>query len=165
MERKFGKIQILLWISTVSATFVSGGCFSGSNTSGKPINEKMVKMIQPDKTTKDEIIQWFGPPQSIEKPGGKDETAAKEEKVKTMGYQAWPGGAFPPSFESSFELFSSKHKITEDHRIYVYTFTEFKIAASPFLFRTGSHSLSDKLLILVNEKTGIVEDYIFSKET
>jgi hypothetical protein len=81
-----------LWISTVSATFVSGGCFSGSNTSGKPINEKTVKMIQPDKTTKDEIIQWFGPPQSIEKPGGKDETAAKEEKVKTMRYQAWPGG-------------------------------------------------------------------------
>jgi len=73
------------------------------------------------------------------------------------------GGAFSPSFESSFELFSSKHKITEDHRIYVYTFTEFKVRGYPF--GAGSHSLSDKLLILVNEKTGIVEDYIFSKET
>jgi len=163
MERKFRKIQILLWISTVSATLFPGGCFSCSNTSGKPINEKTVKMIQPDKTTKDEIIQWFGPPQSIEKPSGKEETTVKEEKVKTMGYQAWPGGAFSPSFESSFELFSSKHKITEDHRIYVYTFTEFKVRGYPF--GGGGHGLSDKLLILINEKTGFVEDYIFSKET
>jgi hypothetical protein len=163
MEMKVRKIVILLWILAVSATSFQGGCGSYSITSGKPIDEKTVKMIQPGKTTKDEIIQLFGPPQSIEKPSGKEEATAKEEKVKTMVVPAWPGGTIPPSFESSFELFSSKHKIIEDHRIYVYTFTKFKGEVGPF--GGGSHNLSDKLLILINEKTGVVEDYVFSKET
>ncbi len=167
MKKSFRRIRFILWIAAVSIGLLYGGCavMPHSYTAGEPISEKTVERIQPGKTTKGEIIQWFGLPQSIEKPIVEKEAAVeREEKVATGGAWLVGGGT---TFQPSFELFSSKHKITKDHRIYVYTFTKTKGGTFVILFfgSTDSHSLSDKLLILVNEKTEIVEDYIFRKET
>ncbi len=124
---------------------------------GTPIKEDTVKMIQPGKTTKEDIIQWFGIPNVIQKQGEEAASSKQGAMVGMMG----PQFVYP-----SFDLFSSKHKITEDHRIYGYTFTkmEGKMVTVPIIGKQDMETKTDMLLVLVNEKTGIAEDYIFRKE-
>lgn len=163
MGREFKIRGILLCVTVIVAILFLGGCLfmPHSYTYGKVIKEDKVKMIQPGKTTKEEIIQWFGIPTIIQKSGEKESQEKKE--VAEVGIMGPFGGVVS---QPSFDLFSSKHKITDDHRIYVYTFTKSKGASFNFLFfgSMDTHSFTDKLLVLVNEKTGIAEDYIFRKE-
>ena len=56
--------------------------------------------------------------------------------------------------DTLFELFSKDRQLTEYHRIYYYT----DLVYRPFSFQPES-----RLWILINEKTNIVEDYIFRK--
>jgi hypothetical protein len=46
-----------------------GGCLLGNVKEGATISEEMVSRIKPGETTKKDIIEWFGPPQSYISPG------------------------------------------------------------------------------------------------
>jgi len=131
-------------------------------TAGEPIKEDMVKMIQPGKTTKEEIIQWFGIPSVIAKKGEKMSLPTELVSMSVAGEI----GRQEVSSDTFFNLFSTKHKLTESHRIYYYTYTKSKgtTFAMPYFGYTGGKALTDKLLVLINEDTGIVEDYIFRKQ-
>lgn len=163
MEGEFKMKGNLMCFILIGMLLFLGGCMvmPHSSSYGTPIKEDMVKRIQDGKTTKEEIVKWFGIPNIVQKQG-EDTTSQK----------SLPEGAIMGSMgqkfvsQASFELFSSKHKITEDHRIYVYSFTKMKGASVNVLFfgTTDTKTLTDILLILVNEKTGNVEDHIFRKD-
>ena len=46
-----------------------GGCLLGNVKEGSTISEEMISRIKPGETTKKDIIEWFGPPQSYISPG------------------------------------------------------------------------------------------------
>jgi hypothetical protein len=157
MKRE-SKINGFLLCIFVTILFLAGCVrFLGQSIKqGTPIKEDMVKMIQPGKTTKEDIIQWFGIPNVIQKQG---EETASPKQVDMV--QPFVSPVFP-----SFDFFSSKHKITEDHRIYAYFFTKTEGTMTDILIFSKQYmtTLTDTLLVLVNEKIGIAEDYIFRKE-
>jgi hypothetical protein len=124
---------------------------------GEPFNEAQIKGIQRAETTKQEILTWFGPPVAIARQG------------TTMTFPP-PGpakkGYEEVSSETFFELFSAKHEISEDHIIYYYyysvikgSFTDCGLAGS-----SKKRLVVSKLWILINKKTGIVEDYLLRRE-
>ena len=45
-----------------------GGCLLGNVKEGPNISEEMISRIKPGETTKQEIIEWFGPPQNYISP-------------------------------------------------------------------------------------------------
>jgi hypothetical protein len=66
-----------------------------------------------------------------------------------------------------FELFSTRHALTEYHRVYYYydawnTTTSFVLVLA--IYETGKTTI-DQLWVLVNEKTGLVEDYVLRKHS
>ena len=152
------------------------GCFVSphSFTQGRPIADNKVEKIQKGRTTKDEIISWFGVPTTIIKKGDKTKTeltstAAPSPTIALPyfmpGLQGTPTGEF--SSEQLFSLFSSKNKIKDDDVIYYYAYTSTQGSSFGLLFfsTTDSHAVTDKLLILIDEEKGIVTDFILSKES
>ncbi|MDD5085194.1 MAG: hypothetical protein PHE61_04015 [Candidatus Omnitrophica bacterium] len=129
--------------------------------SGKQIKDSAARKVQPGVTTKAEIIEWFGVPTAIAKKG---------EKVSLpMEMAHYGAGCEGPrqdtSSETFFSMFSSKHKITDSHRIYYYAYTKSEGSMLGILFfnTMSSKTQTDKLLVLINEDTGIVEDYLLDR--
>lgn len=150
----------------VGIVFVSillfSGCFVApyTYTCGQPIKEDKLKKIEAGKTTKEEIIQWFGVPSVVVKKG---------EKANVTTTQYGASGVIQSigsSFDELFSLFSSKHKQKDSYIIYYYDYTKTEGATFSIIFfsPSSSRALTDKLLMLIDENTGIVEDYIFSKQ-
>ena len=126
--------------------------FKGEN----PLHEDQIKMILPGKTTKQEILLWFGPPLAIAKKG------------KVMKIPPPAGGEECPNevrSETFLELFSSKHELTGYHRVYYYHYAEAETEPVYFAYadRAEKKLVITKLWILINQQTGIVEDHIFSR--
>ena len=140
------------------------GCPSLPIRSGVQLPQETVEQLQPGKTTKAEVLDWFGMPLSIAKKG---------ETLTIFRESAWVagGGIRPSSYyqvdaDTFFELFSAKRKITDRHRIYYYyhsVSTKFAIIAIVYN-RESAHTRKDQLWLLMDEETGIVEDYVFRKE-
>ncbi|KPJ63568.1 hypothetical protein AMJ44_14270 [candidate division WOR-1 bacterium DG_54_3] len=131
-------------------------------TTGRPLKDEKIIRIQPGKTTKGDIIEWFGAPMAI---------AVQGEILKIQTEASWakgnPRGGYYFEIDSDtfFELFSSKHELTEYHRIYYYyraVSTKSAVILLLYFYESG-RTVIDRLWILVNEETGIVEDYVFRK--
>jgi len=168
MRREFKIKGILFCVVVITATTFLWGCaiMPYKHTSGEPIKEDKTKMIQPGKTTKEEIIQWFGIPSVIAKKGEKMSLPIEMAGGMYGIGAAGEVGKQEVSSDTFFNLFSSKHKLIENHRIYYFTYTKNKGSTfnMPFFGYSGGRALTDKLLVLINEDTGIVEDYIFRKQ-
>lgn len=156
MIRHRGIKGLFLYLVVFLTIGLLSGCFvmPHSYTYGTPIKDEMVAKIQPGKTTKEEIIQWFGIPNNIVK--SQDKVGSSYNLPASSAHMTVP----------SFDLFSSKHKITDDSRIYVYTFSKTSGSSVNILFlgNTTTHTRADTLLVLLNEDTGLVEDSLFRKE-
>ena len=154
-------LHITLFV--ILAALYTSGC---APTRLDIIPMEQVQQIETDKTTKKEIFDKLGPPKAI---------AAKDE-VSTFPAEriAGHGRLTPPHYDSSipihewktrlpyyridshtlFELFSKDRQLTEYHQIYYY---------SDGIPRKGVYEPESRLWILINEKTGTVEDYILRK--
>jgi hypothetical protein len=134
-------------------------CMSGCMVTGveytvdEPLNEARIEGIQRAETTKQEILTWFGPPVAIARQG--TTTKIPPPDLSKKGYEE-------VSSETFFELFSAKHEITEDHIIYYYYYREVKgsFAAIGLVGNSKQRLVVSKLWILINDTTGIVEDYL-----
>jgi len=149
-------VVILIFLSISVWT---SGCFlvSGKYKMGETITEEMMKKIQPGKTVKQDILEWFGPPIAIARKGA-------WVKIPRLGTDRI--GWDEIQSDSFFELFSSKHTLTQSHMIYYYHCGEDKATAGMFIFYAhGEGKLwISKLWVLIDETTGIVTDYLFRKE-
>lgn len=130
---------------------------------GEPIQEDRIKLIISGKTTKKEVFEWLGTPMAI---------ATRDEITVILSPGVWgaaPSAAPPNSYkiqpETFFELFSGDHEINEYHRVYYYQYVSSKKTGyvGPFFIYESGKTVSDELWLLVNEKTGIIEDYVYKK--
>lgn len=126
---------------------------------GPPLSEEDIKKIDPGKTPKAEILERFGVPMAV---------GAKGERLTIPRESAWKssggirlGGYYQTESDTFFELFSSRHNIRDHHRVYYYYQAVSSGVASP-VYKTVRIRV-DKLWVLVNEETGVVEDYVFKK--
>ncbi len=133
---------------------------------GEPIRGDRLVTLTSGTTTKQDLLEQFGPPTAI---------VAQHEIVAIPAPFAWNAGpatsfkmiARDYRFQSDtfFELFSSGHGLGEYHRIYYYDYVVSSKTGYIFIvaFNESGMTETDRLWVLVNEKTGIVEDYVFKK--
>lgn len=140
------------------------GCVSLPSISGVPLLHKTVNQLQAGKTTRAEVLKWFGPPLSIVTKG--------ETLTIVHGAPSRPGSMVAEaSYETVqadtfFELFSTKHTITDRDRIYYYQYAvsyKYTVFLLVYMNETAN-TRSDRLWVLIDEQTGLVEDYVFRKE-
>jgi hypothetical protein len=126
---------------------------------GRPLKDDKILTITPGKTTKQDIIELFGAPMAIAKQG----EVLKIQSERT--YLSPKSSYYEIDSDTFFELFSSQHTLTEYHRIYYYYHAVSKetgLVLGFFIYENGK-TIFYKLWILVNEETGMVEDYVFRK--
>jgi hypothetical protein len=133
-------------------------------TTGEPIREDRLQTIKPGKTTKQDLLELFGPPGAV---------VAQHEIAAIPTPQIWKAGPATSfkmmtreyRFQSDtfFELFTPGRELSEYHRIYYYDYIVSSLTGHVFViaFYESGRTKTDCLWALVNEKTGIVEDYIF----
>ena len=145
-------------ITSLTVILVAGCVPTLPVVSGPPLPQEAVEKIEPGKTKKAQIFEWFGPPMAI---------GAKGDRLTIptawVGGELRPGGYYQTEADSFFELFSSKHTISDHHRVYYYyraVSNKRPFFALLVIYETSSVGI-DKLWILVNEETGTVEDYVF----
>src|SRR5439155_26591822 len=141
----------------------TGGVPAPPFVSGPPVPDEMIKKIERGKSTKAEILEWFGMPIAI---GARGETLTRPRPTVRTGEKASgvrPEGYVRTEADTLFELFSSRHNLTDTHRIYYYyraVSTNFAIVGPGPVFAKRSTSVR-RLWVLISEDTGIVEDFVF----
>ncbi len=144
------------------AVLFAGGCLPAiSLRTGHPIGDNQVRAIAPGTTTKTELLEWFGAPAAI---------AACGEVVAVATPATWAApyrrpGSYGVDAGTFCELFPTAGERDRYHRVYYYRHvvsrkTNFFMLLA--VYERGGTS-SDSLWAVVNEKTGIVEDYAFKK--
>ncbi|MDD5326561.1 MAG: hypothetical protein PHY02_01960 [Phycisphaerae bacterium] len=144
------KITRMCWVFIVLAVTTLTGCMTMKmEMGGRPLTKKNIAKIESGRTTKDDIIQWFGMPKSVSKPNQSDQST----NVNIPNFAGAPG------VRDLFEFFSSKHKITETHRVYYYYYVHSDSAGVLFFHEWKQRQ--DELFILIDESTQLVVDYMF----
>jgi hypothetical protein len=136
------------------------GCIWGSVQYDRTLEKEMIKNIEPGTTTRKNILEWFGPPGIL---------AGKEGVVSLPSLD--PGQEEMRQVDSKvfFKFFLEKQSISEHHVVYYY-FNEWE-KINGISIPLGNTLLSlpltstdlqfSELWVLVNRKTGQVEDYVF----
>lgn len=128
---------------------------------GMEIPYSRVADIQPGITMREQLQDWFGTPIAI---------AAQGEIVKIRQPKHWaPGPRIVQSVDQQlqsdtlFELFKDKHQLESGHRVYYYFHSTSKMHAwfLGLYINEKAWVEVDKLWVLVNEDTGLVESYVY----
>ncbi len=128
---------------------------------GKPISEDNVAATTPGTTTKNELFERLGAPTAIV--AGDEVTVVATPPTWAAPYRR--GSTYSFAADTFYELFPAARESGEYRRIYYYhhvasrKMNYFMILA---VYESGE-TKADRLWVLVNEKTGIVEDYAFKK--
>lgn len=141
------------------AALCLGGCFVARERilAGEPLPGDRIREIRRGTTTKQEILERFGPPAAIARPG----TTVVFPPPGLGGR----GRAEVPS-EVFLELFSSGRAIRDSDVVYYYDASCLKstgVLIVP-LIGGGYHSTEmavERLWVLVDGRTGVVEDYVY----
>ena len=139
---------VLLLVACTALT----GCvfFSGTDTTRETFSKAAVKKIEPGKTTKDDILKWFGPPVAIARKGEEDKIISVEN-VRA---------------DTFLELFSAKRTLTEHDIVYYYRSVKSSKSGVLVVFAAGENTRSStaKLWVLIDDRNGIVEDFFTSEK-
>jgi hypothetical protein len=141
----------VLYMVFISMLLCGTGCATMVTKQVFPIER--VKDIRPGATTKQEVLDWFGPPGVVVKKG---------EGVRifsVIGDGREPGEL---SFDDILGFFPAKHD--ENHHFVVFRYQYWKsevpwVAAS-FVHLAEEQVTVSSLWVLINEDTGIVEDSV-----
>lgn len=154
-----------LWKTIVLLALILGllpGCLTLFKYSGTEIKAARVAQIHPGRTLKKEALEWFGPPMAI---------STRNEMV-TIPKASIPDNEYRvprrPTIVNSdtfFDLFTSNAEFTKYHRMYYFYFSESRNLTYYLLVAKYDEidTRFDKLWLLVDERTGIVEDYFFKQ--
>lgn len=154
------KSYTVFWVLGLLAVLGAGGCVPAIPfTTGEALREEGVAAITPGTTTKRQLFERLGAPSAIL---GSDEVAVMASPVTwTSIYENRTFYTFKS--DTFFGLFPKG--LDEYRRIYYYEHV--KSGKIGFILVLGlyesGYTDTDRLWILMNEKTGIVEDYAFKK--
>jgi len=142
-----------------------GGCYipPGASKGGRLIPEESVKALRPGVTTKGELFERFGPPAAVLAPG---ETAALfPEDGRNVLVRPWEASVLMDA-DTVFELFTpATAEGADDRRIHFFRRSEGDTATLMLVFwvDSGHRTDTDRLWVLVDERTRTVEDYAYRK--
>ncbi len=131
---------------------------AGCATTGKPIRTEQVQSIIPGKSTKGDLLDMFGVPLAI----------ASRDETLTLSSPAITGKPFSRQLsyrlraDTFFALFppaDEYYRIYYFYHVVSYTYPVWYV----LYFGENGKTKTDRLWVLVNEKTGIVEDYAFKR--
>ncbi len=144
-----------------SILFMMTGC-TPKVVTGLKIDHTIVKSIKPEKTTKVELFDILGVPQAIAVQGRPAYIFSHGEWAVEYEIAYYPEPQLIQE-EPLFELFKSRNILKDIHRVYLYYYTKSTREGSkwPLFINERVVTKIDRLWVLVNEESGIVEDLIF----
>jgi hypothetical protein len=156
------RIPSIVLVAALALPASFGGCIlpMPAQHTGNTIRSQQVKKIEPGKTTKQELFALFGAPMGI---------AVQNEETTILAPTEFRSegilhrGSYEVQTETQFELFSVRHLFTDYDRVYYYYDASYAKTGYFFLlyiYESGNAKV-DRLWVLMNEKTGIVEDYVY----
>lgn len=150
--------QYLLGI--IVAVMLLGGCVMRGE-SGRILDAASLRGLIPEKTGKDDLYTLCGWPSAIILP---DDTASLVIVPRTAATPL-SRGAYRIDTAAYYELFFRRRTLGEAHQIVYY---EHLTSHNFFwmlliLYYNQGEATADRLWVLVNEETGLVEDYAFKK--
>jgi len=135
----------------IVAIFSAGCMIGGMRHTGEVLFAKeQVEKIERGVTTKQEVLQWFGPPVALARKG-EDGKELRSENLRT---------------DTFIEICAGKHTINQDHVIYYYRNEGRRSVVGVAFLALGEKSwqVRERLWILINERTGVVEDYMLRED-
>lgn len=154
-------VVLYLMAAVALAALCLCGCFVARENvlADEALPGEHIRGIRRGATTRQEILERFGPPVAIARRG------------TTMVYPP-PGpekrGRADVQSDAFFELFSTGRALRDTEIVYYYDSSRLKgtgILIVP-LIGGGSHSMEvvvERLWLLIDERTGIVEDHVFRR--
>ena len=147
-----------VFTALVIIAFLASGCGIGTGhyRTSDSLQEKQIAQIKPGTTTKQQVLDWFGPPAAV---------ARKSSDLKVPDKISEKAGSQAVQADTFFDLFSAKHALTEHHIIYYYSATEIKAMSTMVVAvaTSDSSTLTDRLWVLIDNRTGTVVDFIYRK--
>ena len=138
-----------------SALLALDGCWFASARSGAVIEHERVVQIVPGKTTRQELLRWFGPPLALLRRGAT--VTMPQAGVRPLGWREVQADTF-------FELFSGRPPAPDD-LVYYYEAAE-QTEFGVFMLVAG-HTSRDvnesQLWILLDGGTGLVKDLVYRR--
>ena len=138
---------------------LSGCCLIGGQyLVDEPIGKKRVERIRPGQTTIRELLVWLGPPVAIARSGRT--VIFPPPSIGKSGYLEMNSDAF-------FELFSSGRALREEEVVYYYDASrKSSLGGLVIMILINFSGQTDRvkverLWLLVDEGTGIIEDYVY----
>lgn len=130
----------------VAAAFQGGCAYMSGTDSRESFAAQDVRKIEPSRTTKREILDWFGPPAGIARQGQGDKV------IPLLQVRA----------ETLLELFSARQTLNESDIVYYYRNLSLETQAGVvFLAGHSSRSMGrQELWVLIDDRSGAVRDYI-----
>ncbi len=152
-----------LWTAASCATGVLillglSGCFYGGRyLVDEPIGEERIERIRPGQTSIREVMTWLGPPLAIARTG--KTVIFPPPSMSKSGYREMQSDVF-------FELFSD-HRLREEEVVYYYDASRqsslgvFVIMIFINIGGSTERVKAERLWLLVDERTGTIEDYVY----
>ena len=144
-------LALFFTVVLLASAYLSGCIYVTKTTDEQLFTKAQAEKIERGKTTKAEVLQWFGPPLAIVRKNEGGQALKGEEDIRP---------------ETFFELFSGKHVISQDHVVYYYrnlgkgAMIGYVVVAG----RAQEWKTRERLWILINQKNGIVEDYMLRQD-
>lgn len=152
IPRRLAQLTIFCLV-TVSAQAIVG-CYQYipyTYTKGVKIDESLVAKIERGKTTRADVLKWFGTPSRI---------LTYEPKVTSVGASKETVAGSTVRGELS---------VTANQEVYIWEYEVKKSVETMMALRayvgTEVHEAKDSLTVFINRETGIVEDFGFRRET
>lgn len=140
------------------ALCLSSCLIGGRYLADEPIGMKRAERIRPGQTSIREVMTWLGPPEAIARSG------------KTIIFpppSIGKSGSLEMDSDVFFELFSSGRELREEEAVYYYDASRrSSLGAIMILIIINFGGQTDRveaerLWLLVDERTGTVEDYVY----
>lgn len=144
----------------IAAVMLLGGCVMRGE-SGRRLDAALLHEITPEQMGKDDLYTLCGWPSAIILP---DDTASLRI-VPRAAATPLSRGAYRVDTAAYYELFARRRTLGEAHQIVYYE----HLTSHNFLwmllilYYSQGEATADRLWVLVNEETGLVEDYAFKK--
>jgi hypothetical protein len=139
--------------------FLSQGCLIGGRyLADEPIGKERVERVRPGQTSIRDVLTWLGPPAAIARSG--KTIIFPPPSMGKRGYLEMRSDVF-------FELFSSGRELRKEEVVYYYDSSrKSSLGALVILIVINIGGQTDRmkverLWLLVDEQSGIIEDYVY----
>ncbi len=145
----------MIWAAWVLFSLSLCGCYMGERyIAGEPFSEKALSGLEQGTMTKQDVLQWFGPPSAVARRGST--MTFPPAGIRNEGWEDIRSDAF-------FELFPAKAGNADGRVIYYYYAPRVTMNGVFSILIAGGFTrrvVTDELWLLIDERTGKIEDFV-----